>query len=120
MIDLRSDTITRPSPEMRRCIAEAAVGDDVFGDDPTVNDLQSRMADLLGMEAALFVPSGTMANLVAVLAQTRPGDTVVLHHDSHPFNYESGNLAMVAGVMAVGSALLHLLTTMPTWLKSSV
>ncbi|MCP4645531.1 MAG: aminotransferase class I/II-fold pyridoxal phosphate-dependent enzyme [bacterium] len=98
-VDLRSDTVTKPSLAMREAMAEAEVGDDVMGEDPTVNRLQQRVSEMAGMEAALFVPSGTMANLLAVLAQTRPGDTVALHRDSHPFNYESGNLAMVAGVL---------------------
>ncbi|MBI4557300.1 MAG: low-specificity L-threonine aldolase [Candidatus Hydrogenedentes bacterium] len=99
LVDLRSDTVTRPTPGMREAMARADVGDDVFGDDPTVNRLQERVAELLGKEAALFVPSGTMANLCAVLALTRPGDAVILSDDAHPFNYESGNLAMVAGVL---------------------
>ncbi|MDX9974732.1 MAG: GntG family PLP-dependent aldolase [FCB group bacterium] len=99
-IDLRSDTVTRPTPGMREAMAWAEVGDDVLGDDPTVNALQHHVARLLGKEASLFVPTGTMANLLAVLAQTRPGDSVLLHEDAHPFNYESGNLAMVAGVQA--------------------
>jgi threonine aldolase len=98
-VDLRSDTVTRPSSRMRDAMARAAVGDDVFGEDPTVNELQEQAAALFGKEAALFVPSGTMANLLAVLAQTRPGDAIILSDDAHPFNYESGNLAMVAGVM---------------------
>ncbi|MBX7259341.1 MAG: threonine aldolase family protein, partial [Candidatus Hydrogenedentes bacterium] len=98
-VDLRSDTVTRPASGMREAMAHAEVGDDVFGEDPTVNALQQRVAKMLGKEAALFVPSGTMANLLAVVAQTRPGDTVILHRDAHPFNYESGGLGMVAGVM---------------------
>ncbi len=98
-VDLRSDTLTRPTPAMREAMARADVGDDVFGEDPTVNELQRRVARLLGKESALFVPSGTMANLLAVLSQTKPGDSVILHEDAHPFNYESGGLGMVAGVM---------------------
>lgn len=98
-VDLRSDTVTRPTPGMREAMAKAEVGDDVMGEDPTVNELQRRSAELLGKEAALFVPSGTMANLLAALSQTRPGDTVLLSADAHPFNYESGNLGMVAGVL---------------------
>ena len=98
-VDLRSDTVTRPTPEMREAMAQAEVGDDVMGEDPTVNALQRRSAELLGKEAALFVTSGTMANLLAALAQTRPGDTVILSEQAHPFNYESGNLGMVAGVL---------------------
>jgi threonine aldolase len=99
VVDLRSDTVTRPTPEMRDAMARAAVGDDVFGEDPTVNELQRQAAALFGKEAALFVPTGTMANLVALLAQTRPGDTLILSEDAHPYNFESGNLAMVGGVL---------------------
>jgi threonine aldolase len=98
-VDLRSDTVTRPSPGMRDAMAGAEVGDDVLGEDPTVNALQQHAAKLFRKESALFVPSGTMANLVAVVSQTHPGDTVILHRDAHPFNYESGGLGMVAGVM---------------------
>ncbi len=98
-VDLRSDTVTKPTPGMREAMAKAEVGDDVFGEDPTVNALQRRVATLLNKEAALFVPSGTMANLLAAVSQTSPGDTVILNTDSHPFNYESGGLGMVAGVM---------------------
>ena len=98
-VDLRSDTVTKPAAGMRAAMAAANVGDDVFGEDPTVNELQRRAARLLGKEAALFVPSGTMANLLAFVSQSRPGDTVILHADSHPFNYESGGLGMVAGVL---------------------
>lgn len=100
-IDLRSDTVTRPSAGMRRAMANAEVGDDVFGEDPTVERLQALAANLAQKEAALFVPSGTMANLLAVLAQTRPGDSVILHRDAHPYQYESGNMAAVAGVLPV-------------------
>ncbi|MDP8239476.1 MAG: GntG family PLP-dependent aldolase [Candidatus Hatepunaea meridiana] len=99
IVDLRSDTITRPSPEMRRAIYEAEVGDDVFGDDPTVIRLQERVAEILGKEAALFVPSGTMANQIAMLCHTSPGDEVYLEAGSHVFNFESGAVAMIAGVI---------------------
>ncbi len=98
-VDLRSDTVTRPTPEMREAMAKADVGDDVFGEDPAVNELQRRVAKMVNKEAALFVPSGTMANLLAIKSQTQPADTAILHLDSHPFNYESGGMAMVAGVM---------------------
>jgi threonine aldolase len=77
-IDLRSDTVTRPSPAMRRAMAEAPVGDDQYGEDPSVNRLQQRIAALLGKEAGLFVPSGTMANQIALKVLTRPGDEVIL------------------------------------------
>ena len=98
LIDLRSDTVTKPSPGMRQTMSEAEVGDDVFGEDPTVNRLQEKVAALLGFEAALFVPSGTMANQVAVKAHTRPGDEVIMERNSHVFNFESGALAALAGV----------------------
>ncbi|HOZ47000.1 MAG TPA: GntG family PLP-dependent aldolase [Candidatus Hydrogenedentes bacterium] len=98
-VELRSDTFTVPTPAMREAMANAAVGDDVYGEDPTVRALQSRAAELMGKEAALFLPSGTMANLVAILAQTRPGDSIILSREAHPINYESGNVAMVAGVL---------------------
>jgi len=98
-VDLRSDTVTRPTDAMREAMAKAEVGDDVFGEDPTVNELQRRVAQMVNKEAALFVPSGTMANLLAIKAQTQPADTVILHVDSHPFNYESGGMSMIAGVM---------------------
>lgn len=99
VVDLRSDTVTRPTPAMRQAMAEAEVGDDVLGEDPTVNALQERVANMVGKEAALFVPSGTMANLLAVVSQTQPGDTLVLDETAHPFNYESGGIGMVAGLM---------------------
>lgn len=99
VVDLRSDTVTRPTAGMRQAMAEAEVGDDVLGEDPSVNALQARVAQLVGKEAALFVPSGTMANLLAALSQTRPGDTIVLDETAHPFNYESGGIGMVAGLM---------------------
>jgi len=98
-VDLRSDTVTQPTPGMREAMAHADVGDDVFGEDLTINALQQRAAELFGKETALFVPSGTMANLLAALAQTRPGDTMILSEDAHPYNYESGNIAMVGGLL---------------------
>jgi len=98
LIDLRSDTVTKPTPAMRRAMFEAPVGDDVFGEDPTVNALQEKAADLLGREAALFVPSGTMANQLAIKVLTRPGDEVLLESGSHPFNFESGAAAVISGV----------------------
>ncbi|MCP4245416.1 MAG: aminotransferase class I/II-fold pyridoxal phosphate-dependent enzyme [bacterium] len=90
IVDLRSDTVTKPTPAMRRAMAEAEVGDDVLGADPTAKRLQEKMADLFGKEAALFVPSGTMANQTAIRAQTEPGDEIIAHADSHIYFYESG------------------------------
>ncbi len=98
-IDLRSDTVTRPTLAMRKVMAEAEVGDDVLGDDPTVIKLQERVAALMGKEAAVFVPSGTMANQTAIRAHTEPGDEVICHADSHIIHYETGGPAALAGVM---------------------
>jgi threonine aldolase len=98
MIDLRSDTVTKPSQAMRRAMAEAEVGDDVFGEDPSVNRLQEMTAQLLGKEAALFVPSGTMANQLAIKTHTQPGDEIIMERTSHPFNNESGGIAVLSGV----------------------
>ncbi len=98
MIDLRSDTVTKPAPGMRRAMAEADVGDDVFGEDPCVNRLQEVSARLLGKEAALYVPSGTMANQLCIKAHTQPGDEIIMERTNHPFNSESGALAALSGV----------------------
>src|SRR5712691_78803 len=97
-IDLRSDTVTLPSPGMRQAMAAAPVGDDQYGEDPSVNRLQEEIADLLGKEAALFVPSGTMANQIALKLLTRPGDEVVLGEESHIVWHESGAGAANSGV----------------------
>jgi threonine aldolase len=98
-VDLRSDTVTRPSPGMRRAMAEAPVGDDQYGEDPSVNRLQERIAELLGKEAALFVPSGTMANQIALKLLTRPGDEVIVGHEAHMMWHESGAGAANSGVL---------------------
>ncbi len=98
LIDLRSDTVTRPTPAMRRAMAEAEVGDDVYGEDPTVNQLEERVAALLGKEAALYVPSGTMGNLVAVLTHCGRGDELILGDKAHIFLYERGGSAALGGV----------------------
>jgi threonine aldolase len=98
LIDLRSDTVTRPTQAMRRAMAEAAVGDDVFGEDPTVNRLEEYVAGLLGKGAALYCPSGTMTNQIGVHLATDRGDEVILHEDSHIFNYEAGAPALLSGV----------------------
>ena len=97
-IDLRSDTVTRPSDAMRAAIAAAPVGDDQYGEDPTTNLLQERIADILGKEAALFFPSGTMANQVAVRVLTRPGDDVIASRESHLGWHETGGAAANSGV----------------------
>ncbi len=97
-VDMRSDTVTRPSPAMRRAIAEAEVGDDVFGDDPSILRLQDMAAERVGTQAALFTPSGTMANQIAIRIQTQPGDEILVEGGAHPFNYEAGGPAMISGV----------------------
>jgi threonine aldolase len=99
-VDLRSDTVTQPTPEMRRAMAEAEVGDDVFGEDPTVNRLQEMAAEMLGKEAALFLPSGTMANEVAIKVWTRPGDAILLDAECHILHHELGGPAVLSGVQA--------------------
>lgn len=98
MIDLRSDTVTLPTPAMREAMARAALGDDVYGEDPTVNHLQEMAAEMLGKEAGLFVPSGTMGNLASVLAHCGRGDEVILGHLAHTFLYEAGGIAALGGV----------------------
>lgn len=100
MIDLRSDTVTKPTPAMRRAMADADVGDDVYGEDPTVNRLQERAAELFGKEAALFVPTGSMGNQIAVKLHTRPGTEVVIEERGHIFNYEMAAMSVVSGALA--------------------
>lgn len=95
-LDFRSDTVTKPTPEMRRAMYEAEVGDDVYREDPTVNRLEARAAEILGKEAALFVPTGTMGNQVAVLTHTRRGEEVIVEAESHVFMYEVGGIAALA------------------------
>ena len=97
-IDLRSDTVTRPTPAMRRAMAGAEVGDDVFGEDPTVNRLQERAAERVGKEAALFVPSGIMANQLAVRLLTQPGDELIIEAQAHIFHYEAGAGGALSGI----------------------
>ena len=93
LIDLRSDTVTRPTKGMLAVMTGAEVGDDVFGEDPTVNNLEVRVASMLGMEAALFVPSGTMSNQIAIRCHTVPGDELICEVNNHIFQYESGGPA---------------------------
>ena len=97
-IDLRSDTVTKPTPEMHKAMMEAVVGDDVFGEDPTVNALQEKAARLLGKEAALFVASGTMGNQLSIKAHTQPGDEVIIEAGAHAMNFEAGAGAVLSGV----------------------
>jgi threonine aldolase len=98
-VDLRSDTVTKPTPEMRRVMANAEVGDEVLGDDPTVQKLEAKFAEKLGKPAACFVPTGTMANQTAIRAHTEPGDEVICSEGAHIIHYETGAPAALAGVM---------------------
>ena len=100
MIDLRSDTVTKPTPAMRRAMAEAEVGDDVYGEDPTVNRLQERAAEIFEKEAALFVPTGSMGNQIAVKLHTRPGNEVVIEERGHIYNFEMATMAAFSGCVA--------------------
>src|SRR5512143_152929 len=97
-IDLRSDTVTQPTPAMRLAMANAPLGDDVYGEDPTINRLQALSAELTGKEAALFVASGTMGNLTAVLAHCGRGDEVILGNKAHTFLFEAGGISALGGV----------------------
>ena len=97
VVDLRSDTVTKPSHGMRQAMADAEVGDNVYGEDPTVTALEERVAAMIGTEASLFVPTGTMANQIALKAQTRPGDEIIIGKDSHCWRHESGALAALSG-----------------------
>src|SRR5436853_5736239 len=99
IIDLRSVTVTKPSPEMRRAMADAEVGDDVFIEDPTINKLQERAAEIFRREAALFVPSGSMGNLTCILAQTRQGQEVICEESGHVYNSEMASMSAIAGVL---------------------
>lgn len=99
VIDLRSDTVSHPTPEMREAMANAVVGDDVYGDDPTVNQLEADAADMLGKEAALFVTSGTQGNLCALLAHCGRGDEIIIGDKSHIFRYEQGGMAQLGGII---------------------
>src|SRR4051812_47200995 len=98
MVDLRSDTVTRPSPEMRRAMSQADVGDDVFGDDPTVNRLQERAAQIFGFEAALLFPSGTQSNLAALMSHCQRGDEVIIGTENHSYRYEAGGLSVLGSI----------------------
>jgi threonine aldolase len=97
-VDLRSDTVTKPTPEMREAMAEAEVGDDVYGDDPTVNYLEELAAEMLGKDAALFVPSGTMGNLIALLVHCQRGDEVIVGNQSHIYLNEAGGMSALGGI----------------------
>jgi threonine aldolase len=100
IVDLRSDTVTRPSAAMRRAMLEAELGDDVFGDDPTVNRLQARAAELFGFEAALFFPSGTQSNLAALMSHCQRGEEVILGQEAHSYRYEAGGAAVLGSIQS--------------------
>ena len=99
MIDLRSDTVTKPTPAMRKAMAEAEVGDDVYSEDPTVIRLQEKSAEMFGKEAAIFMPTGSMGNQVAVKLHTSPGDEIIIEERGHIFNYEMGTPSVVSSVL---------------------
>src|SRR6266704_1167073 len=99
VVDLRSDTVTKPTPEMRRAMADAEVGDDVYGEDPTVNRLERRAAEILGKEAGLFVPTGTMGNTVAIKVHTEHGQEVICESRSHLMDWELSMLAWFSGCL---------------------
>src|SRR5215471_10703253 len=99
VVDLRSDTVTRPTPEMRRAMAEAEVGDDVYGEDPTVNRLQARAAEIFERQAALFVPTGSMGNLIAIKVWTHHGNEVICEERGHINQYELASMSAIAGCM---------------------
>src|SRR4051812_13995798 len=101
LVDLRSDTVTRPTPAMRRAMAEAEVGDDVLDGDPTTRRLETRVAELLGKEAGLFFPSGTMANQAAIWVHTSPGTEVLLDANAHIINWEMAGAAALSGVQVL-------------------
>src|SRR5918995_7122573 len=98
MVDLRSDTVTRPSPGMKKAMHEAELGDDVFGDDPTVNRLQERAAEIFGFEAALLFPSGTQSNLAALMSHCQRGEEVILGQEAHSYRYEAGGAAVLGAI----------------------
>lgn len=100
VVDLRSDTVTKPTAEMRRAMTEAEVGDDVYGEDPTVNLLEARAADIFGREAGLFVPTGSMGNAIAMRMHTRPGQEIVCEEKGHIYNYEMASMSALAGCLA--------------------
>ena len=102
MIDLVSDTVTKPTPEMRKAMAEAEVGDAQRGEDPSVNRLLDAVCELLGKEAALFLPSATMGNQIAYKVCTKPGDEIIMDRRSHPIHFEGGSPAFLSGVMIWG------------------
>src|SRR5438309_2815187 len=97
VIDLRSDTVTKPTAEMRRAMAEAEVGDDVYAEDPTINRLEQRAAEIFGREAAIFVPSGTMGNAIAIKVHTRHGQEIICEERAHIYNFEMAMLAQFSG-----------------------
>src|SRR5213595_3335668 len=104
IIDFRSDTVTKPTPAMLEAMMKATVGDDVFGEDSSINNLESMVAEMFGMEAAIFCPSGTMTNQIAIKCHTQPGDEVICDQSAHVYQYEGGGIAFNAGASV---KLLH-------------
>src|SRR5258708_27414199 len=100
IVDLRSDTVTRPGAGMRRAMMDAELGDDVFGDDPTVNRLQARAAEIFGFEAGLFFPSGTQSNLAALISHCQRGEGVIIGAEQHSYRYEAGGLGVLGSIHA--------------------
>src|ERR671936_442787 len=98
IVDLRSDTVTRPTPGMKKAMLEAELGDDVFGDDPTVNRLQARAAEIFGFESALFFPSGTQSNLAALISHCQRGEAVIIGGEQHSYRYEAGGLGVLGSI----------------------
>ena len=97
IIDFRSDTVTKPTPAMLQAMMTAKVGDDVFGEDPSINELEKMSADMFGMESGLFCPSGTMTNQIAIKCHTQPGDEVICDESAHVYQYEGGGIAFNSG-----------------------
>src|SRR5216117_790138 len=116
VVDLRSDTVTRPSAAMRKAMLEAELGDDVFGDDPTVNRLQERAAEIFGFEAALLFPSGTQSNLAALMSHCQRRDEVILGAQSHSYRYEAGGLAVLGSIQP--QAIANRPTARSSWARS--
>ena len=108
VIDLRSDTVTKPTPEMLDAIMRAEVGDDVYKEDPTANELEARVAELFGAEEALFFPTGSMANQAAIKLHTQPGEQLICHEWAHVYNYEGGGVSFNSGVSCKLLAGIHL------------
>jgi threonine aldolase len=117
-VDLRSDTVTQPTPAMRHAMANAEVGDDVYGEDPTINRLEERAAELMGRAAAVYVPTGTMGNQIAIHVHTQPGSEVVADAGSHVFNFEMGAMAALSGVLPRAITTVDGILSPVSWSRS--